>query len=210
MISIRKFAGLLDQSMRDYEVQDEIDQKDLLPTAVLLADKLVGTLPAQRRRPMPALYASGMRRDMDRMRVSRELRHVRFDHNYGECMVDIYVCKGERDPFKPILTVECEGYSGGGRNVTPDASSETCDYLWDLFKLLQVPSPVRVFLARTTGHKVRPLERLVSRLVRAYGRYRRDRDVVFSTVLPATVLYDKHINVYRWQGRRKSSLVLRV
>jgi hypothetical protein len=207
VLTTRAFSSCLNQAMRTYGVRREgLDQRDLLPTAVLLADLLVGALPRKPREARPILWAAGMRKDAARYWARKQLRNVHYQ--FGECLVDIYVCGGKADPYRPILSIECEGHLGHAEDVTHDASSETCDYLWDLFKLLQVRSPIRVFLALTTLRKLQILEKTIERVIRAYARDLGKQDVIFTVVLPGAVLHDKSINLYRWVGNsvRRSSL----
>ena len=208
MITLHRFRDLLDAAMREYEVRIELEQRDLLPMAVLLADKLVGALLARTNGPKPTLYAARMTDDSDRKWVIKQLRNTKYNSSGGECMIDVYVCRGNKDPFKPVVTMECEGYLGHARHVTRDASSESCDYLWDLFKLLQVPSPLRVFLAITTMGKVKQLEELVANQVQEYQHCRDNTDVILSGVFPGAVFHDKAINLTWWQGADRESLIL--
>jgi hypothetical protein len=101
-----------------------------------------------------------------------------------ECIVDVFVCNGERDPFKTMVTVECEAYAGW--QVTGKSSSADCDYLWDLYKLLQVPSPIRVFLARLPATRHSTLAQRVADLVQAYQRNYRTDDRIFSALFPTS------------------------
>ncbi len=206
MTTVRKFALSLAQALEDYEVRTTgLDQRDLLPVAVILADRLVGLLPRVLRKPRPTLYVAGMDKYRNRKSVFKHLQHVRSQN--GGCMVDIYVCKGKRDPYRTVLTIEAEGFPGYSVGVRD--TSDSCDYLWDLFKLLQVPSPIRVFLAMTTVRNVAPLEQLMDWHVGQYRSNRRPRDLVFGAVIPFARLSRHVINVYRWKGAQRRQFVLK-
>ena len=95
--------------------------------------------------------------------------------------------------------MECEEYAGHSKEVTPRASSETCDYLWDLFKLLQVTSSLRVFLAICTEKKRSLLEPQVESMVKGYGEIlERGNWEVFTVIFPGTKLDGKNIKVQGW------------
>ena len=83
--------------------------------------------------------------------------------------------------------------------------SDDCDYLWDLFKLLQVPSPLRVFLPLCAEKKVEDLQWLIHRHVKDYRGSRKLNDVIYAVVIPWVKLKGKTITIQRWSGRNMAA-----
>ena len=82
----------------------------------------------------------------------------------------------------------------------PNSDSSNDGYLWDLYKLLQVPSPVRVFIARhaQVGHP--ELQRRIADVVLAYApRYSTD-DRIFSVLFPTARFAPTDEHAYPVQG----------
>src|SRR3989304_8212468 len=197
-LGIDRFQDCLEKAMRWYEVdQAGFDQRDLLPTAAVLAAQILDI----KRRPgekRPRICINGLEKDKNRKIGKKQLMRRARVHD-EECMVDLYCYTGKSDPFRPILTMECEGYAGHSKDVTQLASSETCDFLWNLFKLLQVSSPLRVFLAICTEKKRSLLEKRVETMVRGYGDIlKRDNGEVFVVIFPETKLTGKTVKVQGW------------
>jgi hypothetical protein len=176
------------------------DQKDLLPTGAVLAGYLLDATGAKDSGKYVTASVSKLRGDHGRKEAYKFLIDRVHEIDPHECMVDIYCCEGEVDPFNPLLTMECEASSGHGRDLSRSATSDDCDYLWDLFKLLQVPSPLRVFLAITKQEKVEELERHIEKLVVEYASARKAEDEVFSVVFPDKSLDGKRTRIMRWSG----------
>ena len=99
-------------------------------------------------------------------------------------MLDVAVYVGNKDPLSAIWTAESEGFAG--HNLASHATSETSDYGWDLFKLLQVPSPRRLFVMRTVERynedAWEPIEKLVNAYSRNYATRYRIYAIVFQRV----------------------------
>jgi hypothetical protein len=121
-----------------------------------------------------------------------------------ECMVDIYCGAGRKDPYRPLITMECEGCAGYSGEVLKSATTDSCDYLWDLFKLLQVPSPLRIFLALCSKKKTGNLQRNINKHVRAYQNRRNSKDEVYAVVIPWVDLEGKTVIVQRWSGPKST------
>jgi hypothetical protein len=211
MVGMRNFVECLRRALKAYRVDATgLDERDILPAAVLVADELVGLAHGKGSAPRaPQVWVAAMNRDSDRRWVMSHLRHIRSaasPDEQGGCIVDGYVFAGAKgDPVWPVLTIESEG---AVHDVTKSSHSGTCDYLWDFFKLLQVPSPLRLFFARTSLSRVRLLERRLDALARAYAPARRPRDEVFAVVFPAARLDRQPLRVQRWVGSTSRSLCL--
>jgi hypothetical protein len=152
---------------------------------------------------------NGLRRGRGRIDVKNEIKKFAKVDPY-ECMVDIYCCIGQKDPYKPLITMECEGAAWNSGEVKRSATSDDCDYLWDLFKLLQVPSPLRVFLALCAENKVADLQWLIDRNVKAYSGLRKPKDVVYAVVIPWATLKGKPITIQRWSGNKSTCDILQL
>jgi hypothetical protein len=86
----------------------------------------------------------------------------RRSHAEFEVLVDLSVHEPGAHAQGPLLTAECEASAqhGSGRNMMGDDG-----YAWDFYKLLQVASPLRLFVARVGALEGSP------------GRERRDEVV---------------------------------
>ena len=195
-----RFGECLREAMEWYGVdKDGFDQKDLLPTAAILGAKIIDV----KKKPddkKPRVCMNGMEKDSDREKARRYLKK-RAKFYSEECMVDIYCYRCEADPFRPIITMECEGSDGHSGDVKPNASSLNCDYLWDLFKLLQVASPLRIFLAICRENKRSLLMKRVDATVRGYRQnILKNDDEVFAVIFPSTKWKKGNIRVQGWTG----------
>ncbi len=125
-----------------------------------------------------------------------------FDHcehavKQGESMLDVTVYIGRDDPYRLVASAESEAYGGHGIDElgSPSSGSENNGYLWDLWKLLQIPSPLRLFVARITRNRhdgedrCLLLRRRIERMVQDYRPCYSPNDRIFSIVLPARGSY---------------------
>jgi hypothetical protein len=213
LIGPEVFKECLAEAMQWYGVYKKgLDQKDLLPTAAYFA-KLLLKKAGTTKREKVWVCANGLKKGRDRRNVKAEIEKIAKIEPY-ECMVDIYCCRGGKDPYVPLITMECEGCAGYSGEVQKSATSDNCDYLWDLFKLLQVPSPLRVFFALCSKKKTEALEKLIDRHVKTYGNLRKSTDVVYAVVIPSVKLKGKSLTVQSWTGPKsavqKSSMPLGV
>ncbi len=111
-------------------------------------------------------------------------------------MVDMTVYAGNIDPYETLVTAESEAYAD---NIHRSSNSFDSGYLWDLYKLLQVPSRLRVFVARiATPGKCKILEDRIEWVIKCYGRNLREGDRIFSLVLPTARRDCGPIRVYGW------------
>jgi hypothetical protein len=203
LIGPEVFKECLAEAMQWYGVYKKgLDQKDLLPTAAYFA-KLLLKKAGTTKREKVWVCANGLKKGRDRRNVKTEIKKIAKIEHY-ECMVDIYCCRGNKDPYVPLITMECEGCAGYSGEVQKSATSDNCDYLWDLFKLLQVPSPLRVFFALCSKKKTEALERLIDRHVNTYGNLRKSTDVVYAVVIPSVKLKGKSLTVQSWTGPKST------
>jgi hypothetical protein len=202
-LGIDRFGECLRKAMEWYGVdKDGFDQKDLLPTAAILAAEIIDVKNILSGDKKPQVCMNGMGKDSNREKARRYLKQ-RAKYYSEECMVDIYCYRHQADPFRPILTMECEGSDGHSVDVKDDASSLNCDYLWDLFKLLQVASPLRIFLAICRENKRSLLMKRVDATVRGYRQnILKNDDEVFAVIFPSTKWKKekKNIRVQGWTG----------
>jgi len=187
--------------MYDYEIGEEgFDQKDLLPTAALLAGHLLKATPSK---DQTTICVAHMNKDNDRNWAAEQLKDMGFEIERYECMLDIFCCTGE-EPYQPLLTIECEGASGQGKELTSRSTPEDSEILWDLFKLLQVPSPVRIFMNLCTekNRRIDILEKKITDMVDMYRQAPITWKETFSVVFPGGKLEGKEVNVYRWTASK--------
>jgi hypothetical protein len=143
---------------------------------VVAVDQLIG-LVHRTASPLPWLLANGID-TADLEGIVTNTRHYR-----RESMVDVAVYRGETDPYETLATAESEAFCE--HEALPTSTSDTSDYLWDLYKLLQVPSPLRLFVARVrTMQRCRDLEGRIGFFVSAYYGVLREGDRIFSIILP--------------------------
>jgi len=209
LIGPEVFKKCLVQAMRSYGVNKAgLNQKDLLPTGASLVKSMLRRAGVSKRDGV-WVCVNGLRRGRGRIDVKNEIKKFAKVDPY-ECMVDIYCCIGQKDPYKPLITMECEGAAWNSGEVKRSATSDDCDYLWDLFKLLQVPSPLRVFLALCAENKVADLQWLIDRNVKAYSGLRKPKDVVYAVVIPWATLKGKSITIQRWSGNKSTCDILQL
>lgn len=192
----------------------QIAQRDLKKLTVVAIDRLCGLV-----RP------DGAKLELCANRLEPKLReHLEATKLYGipetkdgkpigntaECMVDVhvsYAANGDaQDPYHTVCTAESEGYHAHG--IAEGSSSNDNGYLWDLYKLLQVPSPLRIFVARTRDDDVVPLTKHIDRLVRAYAHLYRADDRIFAVVMPAPNAEDGRFEEARYLGWARGTLAL--
>jgi hypothetical protein len=160
---------------------------------VLTVDALIG-LAYGKEQPLPCLYAN-------RVNIPKATKLLEYtQHRREESMLDVAVYRGISDPYSPLATAESEASSN--HEIRESSGSEASGYLWDLFKLLQVPSPLRLFVTRTSRlERCRTLERRVRDLIGCYSDYFRDDDRIFSIVLPTAAREFESFRCYGWVKR---------
>jgi hypothetical protein len=194
------FKECLAEAMQWYGVyRHGFDQKDLLPTAAYLSTLLLRKAGISKKDGV-WICVNRLNKGRGRMRAKAEIEKIAKVDPY-ECMVDIYCGLGRKDPYKPLITMECEGCAGYSGEVGKSSTADNCDYLWDLFKLLQVSSPLRIFLALCSEKKTGGLQRNIDRHVKAYQGRRNSKDEVYAVVIPWVDLEGKTVIVQRWSGR---------
>lgn len=204
LIGPEEFKECLVEAMQWYGVyRHGFDQKDLLPTAAYLSTLLLRKAGISKKDRV-WVCVNRLNKGRGRLRAKAEIEKIAKVDPY-ECMVDIYCGVGRKDPYKPLITMECEGCAGYSGEVGKSSTADSCDYLWDLFKLLQVSSPLRIFLALCSEKKTRDLQRNVDMHVKAYQERRDPKDEVYAVVIPWVVLKGKTIIVQRWSGPKSIS-----
>jgi hypothetical protein len=167
-----------------------LSQRDVKLPVVVTVDRLIG-LAYEQEQPAPRLWAN-------RIDLPDPAGALRFTQHFKlESMVDVVVYRGYADPFVPLATAESEAYCQ--HPIDESSCSENSDYLWDLFKLLQVPSPLRLFVARVSGlDRCRVLERRIGHIVSCYAECYRSGDRIFSIVLPTSARHFEPIRCFGW------------
>ncbi len=167
-----------------------LSQVGVKKVVVLTIDRLIGAI-HDCETPVPAIYAN-------RLEFSGEPSLLKFTrHEPCECMVDVAVFRGTVDPYEVLATAESEAYPQ--HEISENSTSNTSDYLWDLYKLLQVPSPMRLFVACVTGReRCSLLEDRIGFLIDVYSDLYRQGDQIFSVVLPASRTHPTDFSVFGW------------
>lgn len=154
----------------------QLPQPCVKSVGILLADEMVGTQPGAK----PTIYAN---RVEERIRHGKTLRNIAFSKSTSESMLDVTVFRNDSDPYQTLLTMESEAYVA--KPPSPTCTSDNNALLWDLYKLLQVPSPVRVFLTRHLPRHHDTILCHVGRLVESYRSAYRPGDEILAIVLPS-------------------------
>jgi len=143
----------------EYQVTDGLAQDWLKPTTMLLIDHM---LPPEDRNEK-GTYARGremwlavnsMQKDENRAWVSG--KRSSFEVEHYEVLVDFHVFAGYSFPYRTVLTAESEGYRPAvARLSNLHLDRDGADWpgnglLWDAWKLLIVPSPLRLFTTIAT------------------------------------------------------------
>lgn len=169
-----------------------LNQLDVKSAVVVTMDRIVG-LVYQRQVPLPRLFAN-------RVFFEDKGDILQFTNPVpNESILDVAVYRGETDPYETLATAESEAWAH--HEATSTSSSETSNYLWDLYKLLQVYSPLRLFVARVRGcEHCTILESRIEALVSAYKGCLRSRDMIFSIVLPTTREAFANLTCFGWRA----------
>jgi hypothetical protein len=168
--------AVFQEAINRLQLQPPLWQASVKPAVVVAVDQLIGFVHGTES-PLPWLLANGVD-TADLEGIIANTRHFR-----RESMVDVAVYRRETDPYETLATAESEAFCDHEASLA--STSDTSDYLWDLYKLLQVPSPIRLFVARVRNmERCRVLEGRIEFLVSAYCGALREGDRVFSIVLP--------------------------
>jgi hypothetical protein len=118
----------------------------------------------------------------------------------GGAMSAVAVCRGNSDPHEGVLTARIE--ANPRLPLRPTAYSEKCSYSRNLFMLLNVSFPCRLFIAQLGREGAVMLGYLMDRILRSYQADYRDGDRVFSVVLPTAEKGYSEVCCRGWEMRR--------
>lgn len=127
-----------------------------------------------------------------------------------EVLIDLVVFRGHKHPYEPVVTIESEGSIQASKAlVSLDVASspeswEPNGLVWDLFKLLLVASPHRMFVARCDRSKMPHLVERIGRYIETYYPSAADsRAGLFSLVLVSPEKdASPHVRVVVWPAGR--------
>jgi hypothetical protein len=132
---------------RRHGVECGLVQDCLKPTTLLMLDGLLGeVLPEEPERLW--LAVNNMQKDQSRIGASKQSRVAVEPY---EVLVDFHYFAGMRTPYRTVLTAESEGYAPAVRHLARlplpkfDEDWSNNGLLWDMWKLVIVPSPMRIF-----------------------------------------------------------------
>lgn len=197
-IDLEAVTRAIKYGISEYD-HSHLGQVWLKPVTILMVDELVPSIRLPK--PKPYLWANSMGRTPWRKHVFSSLRNVgRYKH---ECMVDVHVTQGDEDPYRTVLTAESEGYSGHAALL---GKSTDNDLMWDLLKLLLLPSPIRLFVSLSSEKYHSTLLESTAEMVRKYADADsvRATDDVWAIQFPTGSLDKRSVLVARWgPGRHK-------
>lgn len=194
-LTVDQVRAALTHAMGEYG-HPKMGQKWLKPTTVLLLDALVPALsvPAS---PRPFICMNSMQKEDWRVWVRNHgLRHLApYDH---ECLVDLNVMQGAGAPYRVLMTAESEGWSGHVRGLEDDEKWDASDFMWDLYKLLQVPSPIRFFVTLSGADHHDVLERRTAQLLRCYEETSGQADL-WAISFPTSSTKKTPVRILHWE-----------
>jgi hypothetical protein len=172
-----------------------LSQKECKKCLAMTLDKLIPLLKYKKKEL--CLCANGI------SDFSEKLQYL--EHDKFESLIDLTVYENDKDPFVCVLSAESEAFPS--HDIEKDSTSDNSDYLWDFFKLLHVPSPFRIFLARTTMYreheKLDRVKTLQDRLQSFTEMYNQtclsDGDKIFTIVLPTAKKHYSHVECRGYQ-----------
>jgi hypothetical protein len=133
-----------------------LEQAEVKPVTAITVDLLAGGMVGIKARPpspdAPDALTISLSGKNTRHVINSKLKFTHLDP--FESMLDISVYSGQADPYDTLITAESEAYRD--HHIDKTSRSDDSDYLWDLFKLLQVWSPVRLFVARVGERRGSP------------------------------------------------------
>lgn len=167
---------------------EQVAQRDLKALAVMTVDQL----------------ANGMAPKQELWMCANRCTNIDLSHASPykyECMLDVHLMRGRADPYETCITAEAEGYPGHYRHLAQSSGKkkdmENDDPLWDLFKLLAVPSPLRLFFALgSTRHWARVAEAF-SDFADKYRERWKEGDL-WLVYVPTAHLASESVRVMHW------------
>ena len=182
----------------------------LKPTGVLAIDRLVPHLEPRVNAPSPFLCVNGMetnrrgpawdwRREIHANLGGSFFRNMRLYRH--ECLVDMNLMVGADDPYETLLTAESEGHAAHGRTVAQVVHASENDFLWDFYKLLMVPSPVRIMFTLCFENNQGDLVGRLGELVNRYDHLPLHLDSqcdIWSISFPTTSMRRTPVRIHRW------------
>lgn len=195
-IDTKDVVNAFTKAVDTYGVCDGVDQRDLKPLSVLAVDYLTPKI-TRKKKPYISMNNMMYSKDKDRRWVSKNIKNLT-EYPY-ECIVDLYVMTGEDHPYQTILTVESEGFSGHARELAKGEIEEN-DMLWDLHKLLIVPSPIRLFVTRSSSLHHKILFTHTTRLVNAYANAIGKDTSIFVVQIPTASLRNEKALIAGWKA----------
>ena len=191
-----------------------VTQAWLKPLSVMLVDQLVPRLLRSGEMSRPFLCVNGMdsnrkgpawahRRLLVQNPSMRHLKHL--DVYPHECLVDMNLMLGADDPYETILTAESEGYAGHGKTLANAGHASENDFLWDFYKLLMVPSPVRLMITLCSPRYQPALRARLDQLVNKYTSlptFLPESTDLWAISFPASSMTSTDVQVMHWAPGR--------
>lgn len=180
-----------------YEIK-KVFQTDLKPISVLALDYLFPKIYGEKIRDA-FLHVNNMEGDRYRKEVINYLRN--FEYIKGECVVDLNIMRGNKDPYRTLMTAESEAYSPSAKLLNKRADIDSNDMLWDLYKLLHYPSPYRLFITLSSVKHHEALLSETSRIIKVYADYIRPGNI-FAIQIPTGNLKSNDCSIAYWSAKQ--------
>ena len=195
-------ADVLDSlrdAVRDYDVK-EVCQTDLKPLSVMLLSELYAKCYGKRYK-YAYLHVNNMNTDKYRKWVLQWVkREFHLNIEDYECVVDLNIMHGIRDPYKVLITAESEAYSPEAAALSKGEDDEENDMLRDLYKLLHYPSPLRLFITLSSDENHNSLLRKTSQKIAAYADILASCDI-FAVQVPTGKLSSHTCTIAHWKRK---------
>lgn len=180
-----------------------IYQEHLKPITMLCLKNVFTRLYPKRPKNL-FVCANNMTKRRHRKEVSREIEKY-CKHYDEECVVDFNFMVGNRDPYSSFLTAESEAYSPEAKYLKKKRDIDSNDMMWDLYKLLHYPSPVRFFVTLSSSKHHKQLLSATHNLIKAYSDTARSCDIFAVQVPTANLTKDKTL-IAHWPCGRLSNI----
>ncbi|SHK16352.1 hypothetical protein SAMN02745216_02990 [Desulfatibacillum alkenivorans DSM 16219] len=192
-ITIQKISSVFQWAIESYNV-NRIKQADLLPIVVLALDHLLPDVVGNRPQKDFSLCVSPMKKGSRPKKVKTQNSNIWSE----ECLVDINIMYGKTHPYETVLTAESEGYENHAVALQKKGwQDDNNDMMWDLYKLLMIPSPIRFFVTRCSRNNQECLYKSTKAMVGAYA-HKYPESIICTVQMPTAQLKNAPATVAIW------------
>jgi hypothetical protein len=184
------FIAAFESAMHALGHDAPLEQREVKAVTALALDRMA----AQCARPTGSLWMS-LNGKLTLGAIEQYLNNSTLDP--FESLLDVTMYRNDADPYDTLMTAESEARLW---TFKEGFGSDTSDYLWDLFKLLQVWSPNRFFVARVRRSRAQALTNRIAAIVASYRGQIPQGHRVFSLILPPGGTY-REVKCCGWQSQ---------